>query len=313
MKENLKQLSKQFLSAQKTISQVQPLLSMYIYPICAELFVGQGVEPDKDKLKQCERLLVKKSGLFSAFSGTPALLVVSLLSMSKDPERKYQELEEAHEIVCRYFPRIHDYVALASIVLCEENEREHWEETAKMASEIYARLKDCRRILASGVDILVSLILARSGKEIDDVIADAKSCEGYLSTSELDPKSLHSLCRVLTLVDSNWSLEERCHRFTALYENLRKHGRQYGKKYQIPMLGLAAMLPHEVDEIAQDIMDVDHYLSRDSMYKGMVPKYSKTVRLLHAAMIVAGSEGGTANLYIAMEVTIWILLDAFII
>lgn len=79
------------------------------------------------------------------------------------------------------------------------------------------------------------------------------------------------------------------------------------------MLGLAAMLPESVEDIAEDIIDVDNFLSKEDMYKGIVPKYSKTVRLMHAAMVVAGTAGTHRNLYIAMETTMWMLFDALFI
>lgn len=311
MKESLRRLSEQFVSAQKTISRVQPLLSMYAYPICAELFVEHGVEPDLKKLKKSERILIKKAGLFSDFSGTSSLLIISLLAMSDDPEAMYDRLKDARDLVRRYFPPVPDYIALASIVLNEEPDQSHWEETARKAADIYNGLKKKHRILTSGGDILLSLILARSGRDRETVTAEAKACAELLSSHQLDPKSLQSLCRVLSLADGE--PEEKCDRFTRLYELLGLHGRKYGKEYQIPMLGLAAMLPEDVEEIAQDIIDVDNFLSKEDMYKGIVPKYSKTVRLMHAAMVVAGNGGVSESLYIAMEITIWMLFDVLFI
>lgn len=311
MKESLERLSEQFVSAQKTISKVQPLLSMYAYPICAELFVESGVEPDLKKLKKCERILIKKAGLFSDFSGTSALLIISLLSMSEDPEAMYDRLKDARDLVRRYFPPVPDYVALAAIVLNEEGDQSKWEEIARSAADIYNALKKKHRILTSGGDILFSLILARSGKEKQDVTADAKACAQRLTAYQLDGKSLQSLTRVLALADGD--PEEKCDRFDKLYELLKAKGRKYGKEYQIPMLGLAAMLPGEIESVAADIIDVDNYLSKEEMYKGIVPKYSKTVRLMHAAMVVAGTGNDVRNLYIAMEITMWMLFDVLFI
>ena len=311
MKQSLERLSEQFVSAQKTISRVQPLLSMYAYPVCAELFVERGVEPDLKKLKKCERILIKKAGLFSDFSGTSSLVIIALLSMSDDPEAMYDRLKDARDLVRRYFPPVPDYVALAAIVLNEEEDQAKWEDIARKAADIYNGLKKKHRILTSGGDILLSLILARSGREREDVTADAKACAKLLSAHELDPKTLQSLCRVLSLADGD--PEEKCDRFTRLYDLLKDHGRKYGKEYQIPMLGLAAMLPEDMEDVAQDILDVDNYLSKEDMYKGIVPKYSKTVRLMHAAMVVAGSGGSQQSLYIAMEITMWMLFDVLFI
>lgn len=311
MKASLEQLSEQFVSAQKTISKVQPLLSMYAYPICAELFIERGLEPDLKKLKKCERILIKKAGLFSDFSGTSALVIISLLSMSDDPEAMYDRLKDARDLVRRYFPPVPDYIALAAIVLNEEEDQSKWEDIVRCGADIYKGLQRKHRILTSGGDILFSLILARSGKEKQDVTADAKACAERLTTLQLDPKSLQSLSRVLALTDGE--PQEKCERFERLYELLKEKGRKYGKEYQIPMLGLAAMLPEDIEEVATDIVDVDNYLSKEDMYKGIVPKYAKTVRLMHAAMVVAGTGGESRNLYIAMEITTWMLFDVLFI
>ena len=201
MKTSLEHLAEQFVSAQKTISKVQPLLSMYAYPVCAELFVERGMEPDLRTMKKCERILIKKAGLFSDFSGTSALVIISLLSMSEDPEAMYDRLKDARDLVRRYFPAVPDYVALAAIVLNEEEDQSRWEEITRQAADIYNGLKKKHRILTSGGDILLSLLLVRSGKEREAVTAEAKACAELLSAHELDPKSLQALCRVLSLAD----------------------------------------------------------------------------------------------------------------
>ncbi|MBR5753880.1 MAG: DUF4003 family protein [Clostridia bacterium] len=311
MKEHLQQLSEQFVGAQKTISRVQPLLSMYAYPVCAELFVEQGKEPDLKTLKQCEKILIKKAGLFSDFSGTSALVIISLLSMSEDPEAMYDRLKEARDLLRKYFPPVPDSIALAAIILNEEADKSRWEELVQKAADTYDTLKQKHRILTSGGDVLFSLLLARSGKDPQEVIADARACAERLGRQQLDPKIQQSLSRVLALADG--TPDEKCARFERLYELLRDRGRKYGKEYQLPMLGLVAMLPQDVEEIAADIVDVDDYLSKQEMYKGIVPKYSKTLRLMHAAMIVAGSGGESRNLYIAMEITMWMLFDVLFI
>ena len=311
MKQQLEQLSAQFVAAQKTISKVQPLLSMYAYPICAELFIERGVEPDLKKLKECEKILIRKAGLFSDFSGTSALIIISLLSMSDDPEAMYDRLKEARDLVRGSFPHVPDHIAHASIVLNEEADRDRWEDIVASASDLYGGLKKKNRILTSGGDILFSLLLARSGKDPAAGMADTKACAELLQDLSIDAKSLQALSRVLSLEER--TPEEKTARFRRLYDLLLEKGLKYGKGYQIPMLGLAAMLPGDVEEIAQDIVDVDTYLSKQEMYRGIVPKYSKTVRLMHAAMIVAGTGGESKNLYIAMEVTLWMLFDVLFI
>lgn len=319
MKQSLREHSHLFIRAQRNISRAEPLQNMYARPICAELFAEHGIEPDVKYIKKCENFLVKEEGFFSDFSGISALMIVTTLAMSDDPKKKLKQLQKSRTIVRKYFPPIPDYIPLASIILSETDDVDKQEELAKKASAVYDKLKTGHRILTSGGDILFSLLIARSGKDTEKVIEDTKRCAGYLKPEMgIEPQSFHCLCRVLAMNGSD--AEESCSRFHELYKLLKERGYRYGKGYQSPMLALAALLPFPVEEIAQDIIDVDTCLSRHEMYRGLVPKYSKTVRLMHAAMIVSGTlrtdskdDDISHDVIVAMEITLWTLFGMLFI
>ncbi len=319
MKQSLREHSHLFIRAQRNIARAEPLQNMYARPICAELFAEHGIEPDVKQLKKCESYLVKEEGFFSDFSGISALMIVTTLAMSDDPKKKLKQLQKARSIIRKYFPPVPDYIPLASIILSETDDVKEQEALAAKASKVYDKLKSGHRILTSGGDILFSLLIARSGKDTETVIEDTKRCAAYLKPEmSIDPQSFHCLCRVLAMNGSD--AEESCSRFHELYNILKERGYHYGKGYQSPMLALAALLPFDVNEIAQDIIDVDTCLSRHEMYRGLVPKYSKTVRLMHAAMIVSGTlRTDTANevvshdVVVAMEITLWTLFGMLFI
>lgn len=317
MKQNLRDNGRRFIQAQRAISRAEPLQNMYARPLCAEMFVEKGADPDIPYLKKCESLLVKEEGFFSDFSGISALMIVTTLAVSSDPKKKLKQLQKARSLIRKSFPPIPDYIPLASIILTEVKDEAEWPSTVERAKEVYDSLKRNHRILTSGGDILFSLLLAKSGKSTTEVIEATKQCSERLQDQmKMDPESFRSLCRVLAMNGS--SAEESCDRFLTLYQTLREKGYKYGKGYQSPMLALAALLPYEIGEVAQDIIDVDTYLSKKEMYRGIVPKYSKTIRLMHAAMIVAGASNPENNdpevtvhhdVIVAMEITMWTLFD----
>ena len=315
MNQTLQLHCRNFVRAQRNIARAEPLQNMYARPICSELFAEHEMEPDVLRLKKCESFLIKEEGFFSDFSGISALMIVTALALSDDPKQKLKDLQQARVIIRRHFPPVPDYIPLACIILSDEKDDTLWEPMAQKASIIYETLKEKNRILNSGGDILFSLLIAKSGKDTQKVIQDTKACVQYLKPETcIDPQSFHCLCRVLAMNGSD--AESSCQRYHDLYNYLKEKGYRYGRGYQSPMLALAALLPQDIEDIGKDIIDVDTYLSRHEMYRGLVPKYSKTVRLMHSAMIVAGAsrpklsrESGTdgSDVIIAMEITLWAL------
>jgi len=317
MKKSLETFCKDFLSAQKAIAKVEPLLSRFAFPICAEMFVEWGQMPDYSKLKKCDKLLVHKAGLFSDFSGMSALLIVTQLALSPRPEDRLGELQAAREILHKYFPPAPDYLTLAAISLTEADKKD-WDAICNQAREIYKSIKKRHRLLSSGGDIVYAVLLAKDNADVKEIQARFDTIYKILRKSKLDPQSLLALCRVLAI--SGADPTEGAGRFLELYDKLHARGFQYGRDYQLPMLGLAAVLPMDLDEIADDIIDTDTFLSKQPNYSGLVPRYSKTVRLMHAAMLVCGCYNrehehvnSNQGVVVAMEITLWMLFSVLFI
>lgn len=312
MKESLTTLCQQFTKAQNIIAEAEPLQSRFAYPICAEMFVEHGVIPDIKTLRECDHIILKEAGLFSDFSGMTALMIISHLAMTDDPLKAFSELDQARKVLRMYFPHASEYVSMASIVLTETTDAGQWDAIAQKAKHIYDVIKTKHRILTSGGDIVFSVILARSTLDFQTISNAADKSFKLLAENGFDTQSRLSLSRVLAL--SGDTPENSCQRFQDLYQALLKKGYKYGREYQLPVLGLCIARPGTVEEIADDIISVDDYLSKQKPYKGVVPIYSKTVRLMHAAMIISGqSQNHQQNALIALEVTIWSLFDILFI
>lgn len=323
MKESLEKICDDFLSAQKTIASVQPLLTMFAYPICAELFVEKGVKPDKRTLKKCDKLLIKKAGLFNEFSGLCAMLTISILSLSVNPKEKYDQIERARALIKQNFKVLPDHAVLASLVLAEDIDEDTWQETVEKATAIYNALNVKGRILTNGSDLVLSLLLAKTDKDVEKIISDAEKCKGELQKYKFSATSTKALSRILAI--NTGSSHYKCDRFEKLYSTLLDHGIKYGQDYQLPMLGLASLIPESVEDIARDIVAIDAYLATKDPYAGLAPKYSSKVRLMHAAMLLVGAYNLNSesadnpddklnyDIYIAMELGIWTLLDMLFI
>lgn len=323
MKDSLETRCGNFIAAQKIIANAEPLQSRFIYPVCAELFLEHGVVPDPDKLKECDHLIIKEAGIFSDFGGLGALIIISHLSMSPNPKKHFDELEAARKVLREEFPPLSDYLPIAAVILSETEDRKEWKKIARKAKKLYDELRKKHILLSSGGDMVYAVILARSVEDTDEIVKKAEECYNILKQKKYDALSTLSLSRVLALKPG--TAEENCKRVTALYNALNLKGAKYGKEYQLPVLGLAAMLPDSTEEIASEILKADKILSKQKQYKGIIPTYSSSVRLMHAAMIVSGNESVKSeikadmtaavhqNMFIAMQIALWSLLATLFI
>lgn len=312
MKKILHDFCKDFVSAEKIISRAEPLQMPYAYPICAQMFVDRGIKPDAKKLKAADKVFGHKAGLFFDFSGTSALMLISHLSMAEDAEAQMERIQAAKNVLRSAFDQS-EALPLAAVVLTQGTEEAQWEGVVADAKKLYDHIRKKNRILTSGGDLIYSILMAKSGKKTE-ALDQVKDC--YERLKEVLPGTEPTtLARVLTL-DGDGSSEEKCNRFMELYGKLNEKGLAFGKRYQLPMLGLATLLPMETDDIVEDIVEVDKYLARQDLYRGLLNWYSATVRLMHATMIVAGAnalerrkngevEESGRNALLALDISLW--------
>lgn len=317
MKDLLKHTSKRFVSAEKTLHKAFPLQMPYVYPLCALLFLEEGKQPDSHALKNCDELFAKRSSLSFDFSGTSTLMVISQMSMADEPDALLDRIQRAKKELKKQFPIAREAIPLAAVLLSNQKE-EDWASISKQAKDIFGNITKHNRILTTGGDIIFALLLAISEKEPVHILDQAESCYQYLK-KELPGTEPVTLSRVLALSLGD-TPEEKCQKFLAVYHGMAEAGHPYGRQYQLPMLGLASMLPKDAKSIVEDITAVDKYLGRQDLYRGLLTWYSHNVRLMHAAMIVASTatlnqedesedrvSSYAKNALLAMRISIWSL------
>ena len=59
MKNNIKQITEDFIMNRDTIRKAIKLENSYIYPVTANIFCAAGVKADADKLIECKKMIKK--------------------------------------------------------------------------------------------------------------------------------------------------------------------------------------------------------------------------------------------------------------
>ena len=300
MKELLENLCDKYLLNLGLFTDLYPLERDILYPVCANVFCASDAEFDLGKFKDSMELIKENPRMLSSFRSTVRPLIASLLSVSDDPRGSMERYLGCYDRLRKYFTNS-EHLALMSLLLTRIVPEERAEESISRGRQIYDRMKKEHRILTTKEDVAFAVMLAFSDRTDDELIADMEASYKLLKHSA-DNNSIQTVSHVLAM--SKASPEEKCGKFSELYEAMLKKGRKYGKHYELAMLAALSITDRSSSEIIEDLSDVEAFLSR---YKavGDLSGFGKDVPECHAFMLLTtayagGAENGVASSKLAL-------------
>lgn len=136
--------------------------------------------------------------------------------------------------------------------------------------------------LTNSQDCIYAALLALSPRTDEEIIEETEKCYDILRGKFFSSNAVQSLSHILAFLDG--TAEEKCSRTLELYDRLKLNGCRYGTNFELPTLGVAAMLPGEIKDIARDIAEANEFLSHEKGF-GFFSIGAKQ-RLMYAGMIV---------------------------
>jgi hypothetical protein len=283
MRDSLQRLCEDFVANRDVLKRKFKWENSYLYPVCASIFCARGVRADADRLTDAKRLLKDKTGVFSNFRGNLTLPVCSMLAAKSSPERRMEYAIENYRILREQFAPS-SYLALAAFFLADMGVSDsRAQEAAERGKRIYKRMKQEHRFLTSAEDSVFAVLMSFAEQSDDALITDMEACYTLVKQRFSGGNAAQSVSHVLAL--SPGLTEEKTNRFLQLYEGIRAAGGKYGKYYQLSTLAAVSVMDADVNDIVQDMMDVDAFLSDQKGY-GFLSIDRKT-RMMHAAMLVS--------------------------
>ena len=282
MKTTLQRLCDRFLAANAVVKSQFKLESIYIYPICANVYCARNAQPDEEQLAACKGLLKQRTGLFSSFRGHLTAPVAAMLAAGGNPEARMEQALENYAALKREFHGS-EYLALAAFLLAELGVGARREEIAVRGRTLYRRMKQEHPLLTSAEDCVYAVLMALSPRSDDELIADMEACYRLLKRRFSASDAVQSASHVLCLAAG--TPEEKTARLTALYDAIRAAGGKYGKRWELSALAALSILGGDLAELTADLMEVDGFLAGQKGY-GLFGLDRKT-RLLHAALLTA--------------------------
>lgn len=267
----------------------------------ALLYAQAGKRIDCDGIQQCIDLIKENTGVFSTFRGNMVLSMAAMLSLSPNPQKRFGETQKVYDLLKGIKFQAHDYLVVAAYQIAQSDNYDYTPVITR-AKGFYDGMKARHFFYTGQDDYIFSTMLGLSDLDPSEGVERIERLYGRLKGEFLDKNSVQALAQVLVLggVDDrasddasvgavsgdSTSVDDAANRVLSLRDGFRAQKIRLDKTYTLPMLGILALLPVEIDTIVRDISTVFDTLRNQKGFGSL--SISSQELLLFAASIVAG-------------------------
>ncbi len=248
---------------------------------------GEGMEVDKEKLKECKKILSKNVSCFSCIRGIGRTLTICKMAISDDPQKYIDDLEMVYKKIMkgRFFNG--EYMVLAASNVCDNGKVSEADRLTEKFNEIDDRMKKEHPILTGAEDWSLAMLLAMSDKSVDSIINEMEEGYRYMRDMKFRATSngLQALTQVLSLMGGG--MESKCDKVIRLSDKFREKGVRYGKEYEVAALGTLTDIDADEETLVSEIIETAEYLRKAKGFG--VWHLDKKTRIMFATLIVAES------------------------
>ena len=255
------------------------------------VYTSQGKEADIEKMKECRKLLEKKTGILSNFRLTTELVLVSKMALAKDPEAYLDNVIAAYKKISKGKLLENSYMMLAAILICDFERQNEIDEIVEKSKEIMNRMNKEHPILTASEDTSFAVFLALSYKDVDTIINDIDECYDYLKKTckcKASSNAIQGLSEVLAITYGN--MKAKCDKVMRIFNAFDAHGASFGSDNEFASLGSLIDIDLDPDTLVKEIIETEAYIKG----KGGIGRDDKErkERLMFAALVVAYACGG---------------------
>ncbi len=249
----------------------------------AALLYAQADRPvDCEAIRSCHNLIKSSTGAFSAFRGNMSLCVAALLSLSPDPQTLIAETLKVYNLLKAAKLRSSDYLVVAAYQIAAQTDPANHTNAVHRTRAFFDSMKTYHFFYTGQDDYIFAAMLGLTDLDAAGSAERIEQIYKRLKSEFWDRNSVQALAQMLMLGENP---AEAANRVLALQDALRARRIRLDKPYTLPVLGVLALLPVEINTIVRDIAEAQMFLR---LQKGFGVFWVTTQELLlFAAAIVA--------------------------
>ncbi len=218
--------------------------------LAALLYAQVDKTIDCEAIRQCLDLIKQNTGVFSKFRGNMTLCMASMLSLSPNPEKVFSETMKVYTMLKGVKFHASDFLAIAAYQIAAGTDAANYENVITRARGIYDGMKAHHFFYTGEDDYIFAAMLGLADLDVAMGVERIEQLYSQLKGEFWDKNSVQALAQVLVLGDSDDSISNR---ILGLRDALREQKIKLDKAYTLPILGILALLPVEIDTIVRDI------------------------------------------------------------
>lgn len=248
------------------------------------LCLSKNVMPDAERYAECKKILKKRVNAFSEFRGVAQAMVVSKMTVVKDPEEYvdgciavYKKLRSIHKLTAS------PYMVLAAMTIYESGGVVKADENIEKLESLYKKVQKKHPWMTDDSDRPFLALLATAGLPEESILDEMEAC--YLANKKVTaffPNAIHSMAQLMCL--SNKSVEDKAEFVMAYKKGMKSRKKEISSEYGLPAIGALTMLDMDIEEIIEKTCEIDDFLKTKKGFKW----YSiyPSVRLMYAQMVL---------------------------
>lgn len=256
-----------------------------IAAIAAATFAEKDRSADVERLKECQKILKKKEGIFSEFRGNSELIVTAKMALSSDPERYLEDVTGVYKKFQKGKFWESNYRALAAMTICDVGKASEADAIIEKTNEILSGMNKVHPFLTSDEDTSFAVLLAISDKKTEVILEELEETYQILKKKfVLHDNAVYSLSQVLASYAGN--AQDKADKAIEIFDAFAAAGAKYGKGYELASLGTLIGLNATPEDIASEVAEAADYLKGNKGFGAF--DMGKATRLMFGTMVVAG-------------------------
>lgn len=225
--------------------------------MAALIYTAEDRVIDNDTIRRSYNMMKENTGLFSMFRGNSALNIAAMLSRAGDREKQLSNTLQVYDALKAAQFRASDYLAIAAYMIASGTDADGIQSVIRRMRTFYDGMKSLHPILTSYDDYIFSAMLGLSDVGTDTGVARMEELYCALKPDFRTGNGVQALTQVLVLGNQT---SEAVERVLALRRKFRNLGMRMENQYTLPSLGILALLPGTVDELAGEVAETFGYL-----------------------------------------------------
>lgn len=253
------------------------------------VYAEKDMKAEIEKLSYCEELLKQKVSSETVFRQAVRIPLIFNMAYSENPEKFLDNASEIYGIMDEWRKEAPDYAAMAAVFLADRIGPGDAGRIVGEACGIYRDMKKKHRLSTSACDMPLAAMLAAACRDRDRLELETSACYEILKKTFKSGGARQSLSLLISICSSDVILT--CKRAEDIFNGLKEKKHRFGSGTETSVLGIAAALDGDVEEITDDIIWADEYLKNEKGF-GTLAVSAETRRMYAAIMVIRARLSG---------------------